>query len=149
MQGTSRPAPGFFAALGGAFCGYIAGIFIAFLVLWPFAIASSTALAVGSADGYRGLGGLVPAALLIALAQIAITAWVTQEAASVLGDARVRFRRALAAVVLGYLANLFLGSAVVDVAALPVVGGAWVGPLVVALVVASGRTAPATSSYAT
>jgi hypothetical protein len=51
MQGSSRPAPGFFAALGGAFCGYIAGIFIAFLVLWPFAIASSTALAVGSADG--------------------------------------------------------------------------------------------------
>jgi hypothetical protein len=74
---------------------------------------------------------------------------VTQQAASVLGGARVRFRRALAAVVLGYLANLFLGSAVVDVAALPVVGGAWVGLLVVALVVASGRTAPATSGYAT
>ena len=149
MDANRRSAPGFLAALGGAVCGYIAGVFIAFLFLWPFAIASSTALAVGSADGYRGLGGLVLAALLLALAQIAVTAWVTQQAASLLGDAPVRFRRALGAVFLGYLTNLFLGSAVGDVASLPIVGGAWVGLAVVAFVVSSGRAVPATSGYAT
>ena len=149
MDANRRSAPGFLAALGGAVCGYIAGVFIAFLFLWPFAIASSTALAVGSADGYRGLGGLVLAALLLALAQIAVTAWVTQQAASLLGDAPVRFRRALGAVFLGYLTNLCLGSAVGDVASLPIVGGAWVGLAVVAFVVSSGRAVPATSGYAT
>ena len=149
MDAKSRSAPGFFAALGGALCGYIAGVFIAFLFLLPFALASSTALAVGSADGYRGLGGLILAAFLLVLAQMAITAWVTQQAASLFGDAPVRFRRALGAVFLGYLTNLFVGAAVSDVAALPVVGGAWVGLVVVAFVVSSGRAVPATSGYAT
>src|SRR4029453_12444518 len=112
-------------------------------------IASSTALAVGSADGYRGLGGLILAAFLLALAQVAITAWGTQQAASPPREAPVRFRRALGAVFLGYLTNLLLGAAVADVAALPLVGGAWVGLVVVAFVVSSGRAVPATSGYAT
>ena len=96
MQSSYRAAPGFLAALGGAFVGYIAGVVLAVLFLWPFAIASSTALAVGSAGGYHGLGRLVLAALFLVLAQIAITALLTQHAASLLGDAPVRFRRALA-----------------------------------------------------
>jgi hypothetical protein len=149
MDANSRSAPGFLAALGGAVCGYVAGVFFAFLFLWPFAIASSTALVVGSADGYRNLGGLILAAFLLALAQVAITAWVTQQAASLLGEVPVRFRRALGAVFLGYLTNLFLGAAVADAAALPLVGGAWFGPVVVAFVVSSGRAVPATSGYAT
>jgi hypothetical protein len=110
---------------------------LALLLLWPFALASSTALAVGSVDGYRGLGGLVLAALVLAAAQVAITAWITQQAASLLGDAPVRFGRALGAVFLGYLANVFVGSAIADVAELPVVGGAWIGLVVVALVISS------------
>jgi hypothetical protein len=87
-----RSAPGFLASLGGALAGYFAGAVLA-LLLWPFALASSTALAVGSVDGYRGLGGLVLAALVLAAAQVAITAWITQQAASLLGDAPVRFGR--------------------------------------------------------
>jgi hypothetical protein len=132
-----RSAPGFVASLGGAFAGYFAGAVLALLLLWPFALASSTALAVGSVDGYRGLGGLVLAALVLAAAQVAITAWITQQAASLLGDAPVRFGRALGAVFLGYLANVFVGSAIADVAELPVVGGAWIGLVVVALVISS------------
>jgi hypothetical protein len=135
-----RSGPGFFAALGGALAGYVAGAVLALVFLWPLALASSTALALGSAEGYRGLGALFLAALVLAVAQVAITAWVTQHASSILGDAPVRFRRALGAVFLGYLTNLFVGSAAADVAALPVLGGAWVGLVVVALVVSSGRT---------
>ena len=138
----SRHAPGLLASLGGALAGYIAGAILGLFILLPFAIASSTALAMGSVDGYRGLGGYFLSALLLVLAQVAITAWVTQQAASLLGDARVRFSRALGAVFVGFLTNLFVGSAVADVAALPIVGGAWVGLLVVALVISSGRPAP-------
>jgi len=130
-------APGFFAALGGAFAGYLAGAVLALVVLWPFALASATALAIGSAEGYRGLGGLVLAALVLAAAQVAITAWITQQAASLIGDARVRFRRALGAVFLGYLTNVFVGSAVADHAGLPILGGAWIGLVVVAFVLSS------------
>jgi len=145
--GTShRSGPGFFAALGGAVAGYVTGAVLALLFLWPFALASSTALALGTAQGYRGLGALVLAALTLAVAQIAITAWVTQHAASILGDAPVRFLRALGAVFLGYLTNVFVGSAVADVASFPVLGGAWVGLVVVALVVSSGRAAPLPSA---
>jgi hypothetical protein len=132
-----RSAPGFLASLGGALAGYVAGALLALLFLWPFAIASSTALAVGSADGYRGLGGLVLAAIVLAAAQVAITAWITQQAASLLGDAPVRFGRALGAVFFGCLANVFVGSAIRDVAELPVVGGAWIGLVLVALVISS------------
>ena len=119
METRYRSAPGFLASLGGALTGYFAGAVLALLLLWPFALASSTALAVGSVDGYRGLGGLVLAALVLAAAQVAITAWITQHAASLLGDAPVRFGRALGAVFLGYLANVFVGSAIADVAELP------------------------------
>ena len=49
----------------------------------------------------------------------------------------MRFGRALGAVFLGYLANVFVGSAIADVAELPVVGGAWIGLVVVALVISS------------
>jgi hypothetical protein len=145
--GTSyRSGPGFFAALGGAVAGYLAGAVLALVFLWPSALASSTTLALGTVERYRGLGALILAALVLAVAQVAITAWVTQHASSILGDAPVRFRRALGAVFLGYLTNLFLGSAVADVAALPVLGGAWVGLVVVAFVVSSGRATPLASA---
>ncbi len=137
METAYSRAPGFFAALGGAFAGYLAGAVLALVVLWPFALASATALAIGSADGYRGLGGLVLAALVLAAAQVAITAWITQRAASLLGDAHVRFPRALGAVFLGYLTNVFVGSAVADQAGLPILGGAWIGLVVVAFVLCS------------
>jgi hypothetical protein len=146
MQGSFRSAPGFLAALGGALAGFVAGGILAALFLWPFAIASSTALAVGTADGYRGLGRLILAAFILALVQVFVTAWVTQHAASLLGDAPVRFRRALAAVFLGHLTNLFVGSAVAGVATLPIVGGAWIGLVAVALVISSGRSAPMVSA---
>jgi len=138
VETSNRPAPGFLASLGGALAGYIGGAVLALILLWPFAIASSTALAVGSADGYRGLGGLVLAALALAAGQVTITAWITQQAASLFGNGRVRFIRALAAVLLGYLANVFVGSEIADVAALPVVDGAWIGLVVVALLISSG-----------
>ena len=146
MQGSFRSAPGFLAALGGALVGFVAGGILAVLFLWPFAVVSSTALAVGTVDGYRGLGRFVLAAFLLALVQLFVTAWVTQHAASLLGDAPVRFRRSLAAVFLGYLTNLFVGSAVAGVAALPIVGGAWAGLIAVALVLSSGRSAPMVSA---
>jgi len=146
MQANLRPAPGFLASLGGALAGFLAGGIVAVLVLWPFAIASSTALAVGTADGYRGLGRIVLAASILAVVQLLLTALVTQHAASLLGDAPVRFRRALGGVFLGYLTNLFVGSALSAVAALPLVGGAWVGLVVVALVISSGRAASVASA---
>jgi hypothetical protein len=146
VQTSYRSAPSFLASLGGALVGYVAGVVLAVLTLWPFALASSSALAVGSADGYQGLGRLVLAALVLVAVQVAITAWVTQQAASVLGDAHVGFGRALGAVVLGYVANILLGSAIADVAALPVVGGAWVGLAVVAFVISSARAPSAASA---
>jgi hypothetical protein len=126
--------------------GYVAGAILALFFLWPFALASSTALALGTADGYRGLGTRILAALVLAAAQVTLTAWVTQLASSILGDAPVRFRRALGAVVLGYVANLVAGSAVAELAALPVLGGAWIGLVVVALIISSGRVTPLAST---
>ena len=126
--------------------GYLVGAVLALVVLWPFAIASSTALALGTAGGYDGLGALILAALLLAVVQLAITAWVTQHASSMLADAPVRFRRALGAVFLGYLVNLVAGPAAAGVADLPVLGGGWVGLVVVALVVSSGPAAPQAST---
>jgi hypothetical protein len=146
MQGSFRSAPGFFAALGGALAGFIAGGVLAVLFLLPFALASSTAFAVGTADGYRGLERFILATFILALVQLFVTAWVTQHAASLLGDAPVRFRRALAGVFLGYLTNLLLGSAVAGVASLPIVGGAWIGLVAVALVISSARSAPMVSA---
>ena len=146
-MGTSyRAAPGFFAALGGAVAGYVAGIVLAFAFLWPFALVSFTALALGTPDAYRGLGALLLAALTTAVVQMASTAWVTQHASAILGNAPVRFRRALGAVFLGYVTNLLVGPAAAGVVALPILGGAWVGLLVVALVVSSGRAAPLASA---
>jgi len=139
VEARYESGPGFFAALGGAFAGYVTGAVLVLLFLFPFALASSSALALGRADAYRGLGTVVLAALILAVAQLVIAAWVTQHVSAILGDGRVRFRRALGAIVLGYLTNLFVGSEVRDVAAVPVVGGAWVGLLIVALVVSSGR----------
>jgi hypothetical protein len=146
VETSYRSAPAFFAALGGALVGYVAGAILALFFLWPFALASSTALALGTADGYRGLGTLILAALVLAAAQVTLTAWVTQLASSILGDAPVRFRRALGAVVLGYVANLVAGSAVAELAALPVLGGAWIGLVVVALIISSGRVTPLAST---
>jgi hypothetical protein len=140
-----RPAPGFFAALGGALVGFIAGgIFLA-IFLWPFALASSTALVVGSGDGFRGLGGLLAAALLLVAAQIVVTAWVTQYASSFFGDAPVRFGRALGGIVLGYATNLVVGPAIGAAVGLPILGGHWIGLVVVALFVSSARPAPVAS----
>ena len=146
MNGSYRSAPGFIASLGGALVGFVAGGILTAIFLWPFAIASSSALALGTADGYSGLGRLVLAALLLVLLQLVVTALVTQQAASLFGDAPVRFRRALGAVFLGGLANLVLGSALAGVAALPIVGGAWVGLVVVALVISAGGAAPVASA---
>ena len=88
---------------------------------------------------------MVVAALLLAFVQLMVTAWITQHAASVLGDAPVRFRRALGAVFLGQLTTLFIGSAASGLA-LPIVGGAWTGLVVVALVISSARPAPVVST---
>ena len=88
---------------------------------------------------------MVVAALLLAFVQLMVTAWITQHAASVLGDAPVRFRRALGAVFLGHLTTLFIGSAASGLA-LPIVGGAWTGLVVVALVMSSARPAPVVST---
>jgi hypothetical protein len=74
MHSSYRSAPGFLASLGGAAAGYVAAGVLALLFLWPFAVASSTALALGSASGYSGLGGLVLAAVLLVLVQLAIAA---------------------------------------------------------------------------
>jgi hypothetical protein len=140
-----RSSPGFVAALGGALVGYVAGACLALLFLWPFALASSTALALGTGDWYQGLGRLALAGLILVGTQVAATAWVTQHVSALLGDAPVRFRRALGAVLLGHVVNVLIGSAAAD-AALPVVGGAWGGLVVVALVVSSGRSDPLASA---
>jgi hypothetical protein len=131
--------------LAAAFLGLVAGGLLAAVVVWPFALASWTALAVGSGGAAEAVGGILLAVVLLFVFQVLLTAWITQQAASLIGDASVRFRRALASVFLGLLVNLMTAAALPAGAGLPLVGRAWVGLLVVAFVLSSGPPAAAAS----
>jgi hypothetical protein len=131
-----RFPPGFGPSLAGAAAGFLGGAFLTAMLAWPFALASWSTLALGSANDFAQRFLLV-VLLLIAL-QLLVSAWIAQQAASLVGDGAVRYRRALGAVILGGLATMVAAAALPVGAALPVFGHAWVGILVAAWVMSSG-----------
>jgi hypothetical protein len=134
----NRFPPGFTASLVGAGAGFLGGALLTGILAWPFALASWSTLAVGGAsDDDFALRILVLVLLFVAL-QLLVSAWIAQQAASLLGDGVVPYRRALGAFVLGSVATLVTAGALPDGAALPVVGHAWVGILLAAWVISSG-----------
>jgi hypothetical protein len=139
-------APSFLASVGAALLGLLGGGLLTAIVAWPFALASWTALAVGSAGPAEAIGGILLAAVLIFVFQVLVTAWITQHAVSFIGDASVRFRRALGGVFLGLLANVMTAAAFPEGASLPLVGRAWIGIIVIGFVLASAPPVGATSS---
>jgi hypothetical protein len=143
MTERLRQGPGFAASLAGAVAGFVGGGVLFAILAWPFAIASWAALAVGTTDKTGRGGQIVLVALVLLLVQVFVTAWITQQVAGLAGDAWVPFGRALGAIVLGAVATLLTAAALPAAAALPIVGRSWVGLLVAALVLSSGRPARA------
>jgi hypothetical protein len=140
-----RHPPGFLASSGAALLGLVGGGLLTAVLAWPFALASWTALAVGSGRPAGAIGGIFLAAVVLVVFQVLLSAWITQQAASLVGDASVRFRRALAGVFLGLLVNLMSAAALPAGASLPLVGRAWIGILVVAFVLSSAPPIAAAS----
>jgi hypothetical protein len=132
-----RVPPGFGASLAGAVAGFLGGAFLTAIVAWPFALASWSALAVGGSTEDFAQRFLLVFVLLIAL-QLLVSAWIAQQAASLVGDGAVRYRRALGALVLGVVATVVVGGVLPAGAALPVVGDTWVGIVLAAWVMSSG-----------
>ena len=137
----ARFPPGFAASLVGAVAGLVGGAVLTAVVAWPLALVSWTAVAVGPApDGGSARRLLVAFVLLLAL-QLMASAWIAQQAASLVSDGRVLYRRAFAAVGLGALATLGAAAILPDDAGLPVLGYSWVGNLATAWVLSSGPVA--------
>jgi hypothetical protein len=126
------------ASLVGAGAGFLGGAVLTAILAWPFALASWSTLAVGGgSDEDFALRLLVVFLLLVAL-QLLVSAWIAQQAASLLGDGVVRYRRALGALVLGAVATIVAAGTLPAGAALPVLGHSWVGILLAAWVISSG-----------
>ena len=129
------------ASLVGVAAGVLGGGLLTAILAWPFALASSSALAVGGAsDADFAARFLVVFVLLVAL-QLVVSAWIAQHAASLVGDGVVRYRRALGALFVGAVATLVAAGALPAGAALPVLGYSWVGILLAAWVISSGPRA--------
>jgi hypothetical protein len=126
------------ASLVGAAAGFLGGALLTAIFAWPFALASWSTLAVGggSADDFARRFLLV-VVLLVAL-QVLVSAWIAQQAASLVGDGAVPYRRALGAFVLGAVATLVAAGTLPAGADLPVMGHSWVGIMLAAWVISSG-----------
>jgi hypothetical protein len=134
----ARFPPGFGASLVGAAVGMLGGAFLVAIVAWPFAIVSWSALAVGGAPDGDTARRLVVVFLLFVALQLLVSAWIAQQAASLVGEGVVRYRRALGALALGGFATYVAAVTFPAGATLPVVGHSWVGILLAAWVISSG-----------
>jgi hypothetical protein len=134
----NRFPPGFTASLVGAAVGFLGGALLTGILAWPFALASWSTLAVGGGSEEEfALRLLVVVFLLLGL-QLLVSAWIAQQAASLLGDGSVAYRRAFGALVLGAVATLVAAGALPAGAAVPVFGHSWIGILLAAWVISSG-----------
>jgi hypothetical protein len=141
----NRFPPGFTASLISAAAGFLGGALLTGILAWPFALASWSTLAVGGASEEEfALRLLVVVFLLLGL-QLLVSAWIAQQAASLLGDGVVPYRRALGALVVGAVATLVAAGTLPAGAALPVFGHSWIGILLAAWVISSGPRVSAAS----
>ena len=132
------------ASLVGAAAGFLGGAFLTAILAWPFALASWSALAVGGASDVDVAARLLVVVFVLVALQLLVSAWIAQQAASLVGDGAVPYRRALGALFLGAVATLVAALALPAGAALPVLGHSWVGILLAAWVISSGpRTSEA------
>jgi hypothetical protein len=137
----ARFPPGFVASVVGVAVGVLGGTFLTAILAWPFALASWSTLAIGGAtDDDFALRVVVGVVVLVAL-QLLVSAWIAQQAASLVGDGVVRYRRAVGALVLGAVATLVAAGTLPAEAALPVFGHSWIGILLAAWVISSGPRA--------
>jgi hypothetical protein len=143
VESSSVRPPGFLAAVaaaGGALI--LSSIFVA-VVAWPLALVAWTEVALGETDDRSGsairLGAIV---LLLAVAQPLIAALLARLALS-LFDSSVRYRTALAAMVVGVIASIVAAAAAPALAGLPVLGSMWVGAVAAGCVLwSAGGTRP-------
>jgi hypothetical protein len=101
----NRFPPGFTASLVGAAAGFLGGALLTGILAWPFALASWSTLAVGGGSEEEFAVRLLVVVFLLVGLQLLVSAWIAQQAASLLGDGAVRYRRALGALALGAVAN--------------------------------------------
>jgi hypothetical protein len=137
LVGSGRFPPGFLASLFGATAGVLGGAFFAAVLAWPFALASWSTLAIGGPDADGAQRFLIAVVLLLVL-QLLVSAWIAQQAASLMGDGVVGYGRALAALALGTVGTILAAGTFPDGASLPVLGHSWVGLLLAAWVISSG-----------
>jgi hypothetical protein len=133
----TRLSPGFGASLLGVFAGFLGGGFLVAAVAWPFALISSTALTIGPRENFAE--GLILAFVLLLAFQLLVSAWIAQQATSIIGDGAVPYGRTFAAVGLGTLATLVAAALLPDSARFPLLGYAWVGVLLAAWFLSSGE----------
>ena len=104
----------------------------------PFALASWSAIAVGGGPDTGDAQRFLLVFVLLLAIQLLVTAWIAQQAASLLGDGAVRYGRALGALALGAVATFLAAATLGDGASLPLLGHSWVGLLLAAWVISSG-----------
>jgi hypothetical protein len=137
----NRFPPGFTASLVGAAAGFLGGALLTGILAWPFALASWSTLAVGGGSEEEFAVRLLVVVFLLLGLQLLVSAWIAQQAASLLGDGAVRYRRALGALALGAVATLLAAGTLPAGAALPVLGYSWAGIVLAAWVISSGPRA--------
>jgi uncharacterized membrane protein len=134
----ARFSPGFGASLVGILAGFVGGGFLVAVVAWPFALVSATALATGVGSGEDFAKRLILVFVLLFAFQLLVSAWIAQQATSIIGDGAVPFGRTFAAVGLGTIATFAAAALLPDSARFPVLGYSWVGVFLAAWFLSSG-----------
>lgn len=132
-----RP-PSFVAAFLAAAGGHVLASFCIGLVMVPLALGTWIGIVFSgdpSTVGFR----LVLVWLLVLALQPLVAAWIAQQGLQVFDAGRVTYTRACCAMLLGLVVTAFSALALPSEAAFPVVGYAWVGALVAAVVLAGER----------
>jgi hypothetical protein len=135
--------PGFVACYAVALVGHLLGSLLVALALIPVALVMSTGVALSAEPSRPTLGLLLPWLLALA-AQPLVAAWIACSILALFDAGRVTYLRASGAMALALLGSFFFALVLPDEAALPLVGYAWTGAALAAVIMVA-QPARATS----